>query len=69
MKNQKEYEKRCQAIQLHKEGIKFKKILHLVQRGRFWLSKWLRRYKEGTFKSFMQILLRALFSMVSMVIN
>ena len=46
MKNQKEYEKRCQAIQLHKEGIKFKKILHLVQRGRFWLSKWLRRYKE-----------------------
>jgi transposase len=46
MKNQNEYEKRCKAIQLHKKGINFEKILQLVRRGRFWLSKWLRRYKE-----------------------
>ena len=46
MKNQNEYEKRCKAIQLHKEGISFKKILQLVQRSGFWLSKWLQRYKE-----------------------
>ena len=50
MKNQNEYEKRCKAIQLHKEGISFKKILQVVQRGRFWLSKWFRRYKEHGIK-------------------
>jgi len=47
MKNQNEYKKRCKAIQLHKEGYRFNKILQLVQRGRFWLSKWLKRYKES----------------------
>lgn len=46
MKNRNEYEKRCKAIQLHKEGISFKKILQLAQRSGFWLSKWLHRYKE-----------------------
>ena len=46
MENQNEYDKRCKAIQLHKEGINFEKILQLVRRGRFWLSKWIRRYKE-----------------------
>lgn len=50
MNNQNEYEKRCKAIQLHKEGISFKKILQLVQRSGFWLSKWLHRYKEHGFK-------------------
>src|SRR4030043_441006 len=46
MKDQNEYEKRCKAIQLYKKGHGFNNILQLVQRGRFWLSKWLRRYKE-----------------------
>jgi len=46
MKNGNEYERRCKAIQLYEEDVRFNRILHLVQRGRFWLSKWLRRYKE-----------------------
>lgn len=46
MKNDNEYERRCKAIRLHEEGIKFNKILRLVQRSGFWLCKWLRRYKE-----------------------
>ena len=46
MKNQKEYDKRRKAIQLYKEGYGFNKILLVVQRSRFWLSKWLKRYKE-----------------------
>lgn len=46
MKDQNEYEKRCKAIQLYKKGHGFNNILQLVQRGRFWLSKWLRRHKE-----------------------
>ncbi len=46
MKNQNEYEKRCKAIQLHKTGYGFNKILQLVQRGKFWLSKWLKRFNE-----------------------
>ncbi len=45
MKNQNEYKKRCKAIQLYEEGINFEKILQLVQRGRFWLSKWLKQYR------------------------
>jgi len=32
MKNQKEYEKRCKAIQLYKEGYGFNKILQWVQK-------------------------------------
>jgi transposase len=51
MKNQNEYEKRCKAIQLYDEGVGFNKILQLVQRGRFWLSKWLKRFKEQGFES------------------
>ena len=50
MKNQNEYEKRCKAIQLYKEGYGFNKILQLLQRGRGWLSKWLKRYKEQGLK-------------------
>jgi transposase len=47
MKNQNEYEKRCKAIQLYDEGVDFNKILQLVQRGKFWLSKWLKRFKTA----------------------
>ncbi|MBI5188575.1 MAG: helix-turn-helix domain-containing protein, partial [Nitrospirae bacterium] len=50
MKRQNEYEKRCKAIQLYKEGYGFNKILQLVQRGRGWLSKWLKRFKEQGLK-------------------
>jgi transposase len=46
MNNQKEYEIRCKAIQLYNEGLGFNKILNLVRRSSFWLSKWLKRYKE-----------------------
>ena len=46
MENQKEYEKRYQAIRLYKKGHRFNKILQLVQRSRGWLYKWLSRYKE-----------------------
>jgi len=46
-----EYEKRWQAIQLHKKGYGFEEVLKRVRRSRGWLSKWLRRYhqkgKEG----------------------
>lgn len=47
MEDKNEYEKRCNAIQLYEEGYRFNKILQLVQRGRFWLSKWLKRYKAS----------------------
>lgn len=46
MKEQKEYEKRQKAIRLYKEGYGFNKVLTIVQRSRYWLSKWLKRYKE-----------------------
>lgn len=46
MKLQNEYERRCKAIQLYKDGYGFNKILQLLQRGRFWLSKWIKRYKK-----------------------
>lgn len=46
MKNQSEYEKRCKAIQLYDEGFGFNKILQSVQRSGYWLSKWLKRFKE-----------------------
>jgi len=50
MKSQNEYEKRCKAIQLYKEGYGFNKILQLLQRGKRWLSKWLHRHKEQGLK-------------------
>lgn len=50
MKNQKEYEKRCKAIQLYKEEYGFNNILQLVHRSKGWLSKWLHRYKEQGLK-------------------
>ena len=49
MKNPKEYDKRCKAIQFYKEGYKFNQILQLVQRSKGWFSKWLCRYKEYGF--------------------
>lgn len=39
MDNQNEYEVRCKAIQLYKDGFGFNKILQLVQKGKGWLSK------------------------------
>lgn len=42
-----EYEIRHRAIQLHKKGTGFEKILRLVSRSRFWLTKWLRRFSEA----------------------
>lgn len=46
MEKNSEYERRCKAIQLYKEGVGFNEILRLVQRSPFWLAKWLRRYQE-----------------------
>lgn len=46
MKDQNEYEKRCKAIQLYNEGVRFKEIIQLVGRSNHWLCKWIRRYKE-----------------------
>lgn len=51
MKNQNEYERRHKAMQLYNEGSSFNKILQLVRRGRGWLSKWLKRFKEQGFES------------------
>ena len=45
MKSNLEYERRCRAIRLLSEGVRFKEVLHEVQRGRFWLSKWICRYE------------------------
>src|SRR4030042_773673 len=45
MKSNFEYERRCRAIDLLNAGVRFEKILGELQRGRFWLAKWIRRYK------------------------
>ena len=45
MKNDFEYERRRRAIDLLYGGVRFEKILRELQRGRFWLAKWIRRYK------------------------
>jgi hypothetical protein len=45
MKSDLEYERRCRAIRLLGEGVRFEEVLREVQRGRFWLSKWRRRYE------------------------
>ena len=46
MKNNNEIEKRYKAIEIYNQGIGFNKILKRVQRSRFWLWKWLKRYQE-----------------------
>lgn len=42
-----EYEVRHKAVQLYQKGMGFERILRLVSRSRFWLTKWLRRFKEA----------------------
>lgn len=41
-----EYELRRRAIDLHRKGVGFGAILARVERSRFWLAKWLRRFRE-----------------------
>lgn len=50
MENQKEYEKRCKAIQFYEKGFSFNKILQMVKRSGVWFSKWLKRFKEHGLK-------------------
>lgn len=45
MKSNFEYERRCRAIDLLNAGVRFEQILRDLGRGRFWLAKWIRRYK------------------------
>lgn len=45
MKSESEYERRARAVRLLGEGVGFEEVLRQVQRGRFWLSKWTRRYQ------------------------
>jgi putative transposase len=50
MEKNHEYEIRCKAIKLYEKGTGFNQILPIFQRSRFWLSKWLRRYRAGGLK-------------------
>lgn len=45
MKSESEYERRARAVKLLAGGVGFEEVLRQVQRGRFWLSKWNRRYQ------------------------
>jgi transposase len=45
MKSEPEYDRRIRAIKLLGKGVRFEEVLRQVQRRRFWLSKWTRRYK------------------------
>lgn len=48
MEKNREYETRYEAIKLHEQKIGFNRILQIIRRSRYWLSKWLRRYQtEG----------------------
>ena len=42
-----EYELRCRAIRLHRQGLPHGRILVLLGRGRTWLAKWLGRFKRS----------------------
>ena len=42
-----EYELRCRAVRLRQQGVPFAQVLASVGRGEFWLSKWLRRFREA----------------------
>jgi len=44
--DQYEYKLRCRALELHRNGVGFGAILERLGRGRFWLAKWLRRFRE-----------------------
>src|SRR4030043_447585 len=46
MSDRNDYEVRHKAIQLHEAGIGFNDVLRTVRRSCFWLTKWLRRYRE-----------------------
>ena len=46
MRDGHENELRIKAIRLHGAGIGFNKILRRLQRSDFWLTKWLRRFRE-----------------------
>src|SRR6266545_1832973 len=42
-----EYELRCRAIRLREQGASFAQVLARLGRGRVWLAKWLRRFRES----------------------
>jgi len=42
-----EYELRCRAIRLREQGVSFAQVLARLGRGRVWLAKWLRRFRES----------------------
>src|SRR4030042_6427426 len=46
MSDRNDYEVRHKASQLHEAGIGFNDVLRTVRRSFFWLTKWLRRYRE-----------------------
>jgi transposase InsO family protein len=42
-----EYELRCRAVRLREQDVPFAQVLAILGRGEFWLSKWLRRFREA----------------------
>ena len=46
MKDAHEHDLRIKAIRLYDDGIGFNEILRRMQRSDFWLTKWLRRFRE-----------------------
>jgi putative transposase len=42
-----EYKLRCRAIRLYQQDVPFTRILEKLERGRFWLAKWLRRFEQA----------------------
>jgi len=46
MKDAHEHDLRSKAIRLYNDGIGFNEILRRMQRSDFWLTKWLRRFRE-----------------------
>lgn len=46
MKDAYEHDLRIKAIRLYDDGIGFNEILRRMQRGDFWPTKWLRRFRE-----------------------
>jgi transposase len=46
MKHAHEHDLRIKAVRLYDDGIGFNEILRRMQRSDFWLTKWLRRFRE-----------------------
>ena len=46
MKDAHEHDLRIKAIRLYDDGLGFNEILRQIQRSDFWLTKWLRRFRE-----------------------